>query len=158
MVFGDWLIQIGMALGGQLPSRIDHPPSPEGPHLDITGNDLNQMLRTTLGSEGEIYLADHNFWLCELEDIERFLDSDETNHRNYVAEEYDCDDFAKRLWGQFAIPGWSHFAFGLIWTDVHAMNILVDTNRDVWFIEPQTDARRSDLLSWQGNVLRWLVI
>lgn len=158
MGLGDWLIQLGMALGGHPPSSDDHLSPPEGPHLDITGSDLRGVLQTALGSEGDIYLADRNFWLCELEDIEQFLDWDETNHHNYTTEEYDCDDFAKRLCGQFAIPGWSHFAFGLVWTDVHAMNILVDTNRDVWFIEPQSDARRSDLLPWQGNVLRWLVI
>jgi hypothetical protein len=158
MGFGDWLIQLGMALGGHPPSSDDYPHPPTGPRLEIAGNELREVLRTALGSEGDIYLADHNFWLCELEDIERFLDWDETSHHNYAAEEYDCDDFAKRLWGQLAIPGWSHFAFGLVWTDVHAMNILVDTNRDVWFIEPQTDARRSSLLSWQGNVLRWLVV
>jgi len=158
MGFGDWLIQLGISLGGHPPSSDENMTPPGEPHLEITGNDLRGVLRTALGSEGDMYLADHNFWLCELEDIERFLDCDETNHHNYVAEEYDCDDFAKRLWGQFAIPGWSHFAVGLVWTDVHAMNVLVDTNRDVWLIEPQTDARRSSLLSWQGNVLRWLVI
>ena len=110
MGFGNSLIQLGMALGRHPPGSDDYPCPPAGPRLDIAGN----VLRTTLGSEGDIYLADHNFWLCELEDIERFFDWDETNHHNYVAEEYDCDDFAKRLWGQFAIPGWSHFAFGLV--------------------------------------------
>ena len=158
MGFGDWLIRLGRALGGRILSNDEYPPPPEEPRLEISGSDLHSVLRDALGSEGEIYLADHNFWLCELDDIERFLDWDETNHHTYSAEEYDCDDFAKRLVGQFAVPGWSHFALGLVWTDVHAMNIMVDTNRDVWFVEPQTDARRSDLQSWQGAHLRWLVV
>ena len=158
MGFGDWLISLGRALGGRIPSNDEYPLPPEEPRLEISGSDLRSVLRDALGSEGKIYLADHNFWLCELDDIERFLDWDETNHHTYSAEEYDCDDFAKRLVGQFAVPGWSHFALGLVWTDVHAMNIMVDTNRDVWFVEPQTDARRSDLQSWQGEHLKWLVV
>jgi hypothetical protein len=133
MSFGDWLIKLGMKFGDHPPSGEEYPLPPDGPHLDITGGELRGLLQTALGSEGDIYLADHNFLLCELEDIERFFDWDETDHRNYVTEEYDCDDFPKRLWGgQFAIPEWSHFAFGLVWTDVHAMNILVDIIR--WLV------------------------
>jgi len=161
MGFGDWLIRLGVSLGGQLPPTGNGNGGlvrPQGPHAEISETDLRDVLRSALGNEGDMYIADHNFWLCELDDIERFLDWDETNHHSYEAEVYDCDDFAKRLWGQFAVPGWSHFAFGLVWTNTHAMNILVDTNRDVWLVEPQTDTRRSALLSWQDDVLRYIVV
>lgn len=156
MCFGDWLIKLGIALGGKTTERW--PEAPPGPHLDISASLVRKILREVLGPTGYIHLPDYNLWLCDLEDIETFLDWDETNHFKYASEIYDCDDFAKRLYGQFAVPGWSHFAFGLIWTTKHAMNIMIDTNRDVWAIEPQTDKRRSALIEFNEKTLNWLVI
>jgi len=127
----------------------------------VTGKELEKIIRHNF-SEGEIHLSDSRseavYSLCDIEDIEAFLDVDETNHYQYVRHKFDCDDFARLLWGQFGIPDWAHYAIGLFWSDVHAMVICVDANDDVWLIEPQTDERRSTLLDWQGKKMRFTII
>ena len=124
---------------------------------EVSISELYGILNEALDGDGEIYLSDNNFWLCDISDIDRFLKQDKTNRNKYREEVYDCDDFAKRLYGQFAIPEWSHLAFGLIWTAKHAMNICVDTNGDVWYIEPQNDKRRSELKERYGE-FRFVII
>jgi len=123
----------------------------------INGSELRQLIRAKFPT-GEIETSDTVFSLCSIEDIEAALDVDETNHLVYVAERFDCDNFARLLWGQLGCPEWAHYAIGLFWSDKHAMVLCVDANKDVWLVEPQTDERRSDLLSWQGTKMRFVVI
>ena len=123
----------------------------------IKANELWNIIRDKFPI-GDIELSDMEYSLCDIEDIEAFLDVDETNHYKYVTEKYDCDKFARRLWGQFSTPEWGQFAIGLLWTEKHALLVCVDTNEDIWFLEPQTDERRSDLLDWQGTEMRFVVL
>jgi len=109
---------------------------------------------------GTIHISDYGagvYSLCDIQDIEAFLDYDQTNHNKYVKERFDCDNFARMLWGAFGTTDWAHFAIGLFWSDIHAMVMCVDSNEDVWIIEPQTDKRRSDLLDCQGTILRFVI-
>lgn len=122
----------------------------------ISSSELGDIIRGVF-PQGKIYHGDHEYDLCDIQDIEAFLDADETNHKKYSARIFDCENFARMLWGQFGTPEWGRFAIGLIWTDTHGMVICVDANEDVWLIEPQTDARRSGLLDWQGSVMRFSV-
>lgn len=73
-----------------------------------------------------------------------FLWIDKTNGKEYEEEVWDCDDFARDLYcrakNHFAEKRGLNAAFGLVWTSEHAFNFFVDTNREVFFIEPQTDA------------------
>ena len=154
---GFWLYKI---TGGKLiPAKLPLPNPIE--RRTVNGAELYQIIRDRF-PEGDIHLSDPYseavYGLCDIEDIEAFLDVDETNHYQYVQHKFDCDNFARLLWGQFGIPEWAHFAVGLFWSDVHAMVICVDANEDVWLIEPQTDERRSDLLAWQGTKMRFTVI
>jgi len=127
----------------------------------VTGEELYQIIRDKY-PEGDIHLSDPwseaAYSLCDIEDVEVFLDVDEINHYQYVRHKFDCDNFARLLWGQFGIPEWAHFAVGLFWSDVHAMVICVDANEDVWLIEPQTDERRSELSAWQGTKMRFTIM
>jgi len=127
----------------------------------ITGEEVYGIIRGKF-PEGEIYLGDpwHEdvYSLCDIEDIEALLDVDETNHLQYVKNGFDCENFAALLWGQFNTPDWAKFVIGYMWTNLHGMIICVDANEDVWLIEPQTDERRSDLLSWQGTKMRFTII
>jgi len=56
-----------------------------------------------------------------------------------------CDDFSISLWGEINIPGWSDLPFGLCCLHItdrdvyHAINIFVDNDFKVWFIEPMND-------------------
>ena len=140
------------------------PPPPKRERASITLSELNAVLRSAIGSQGHIYLGDFRRWLPSLEDVEILLDADETNHFQYVADSgdnpamYNCNHFAAHLYGEFNVPGWAQFAFGLQWTDKHALCILVDQNRDVWWVEPQNDKRRSQLLDWQGEINRFVLM
>ena len=127
----------------------------------ITGEEIFRIIRDKF-PDGDIYLGDswHEgvYSLCDIEDVEALLDVDETNHLKYVESKFDCENFAALLWGQFNTPDWAPFAIGYMWTDKHGMIMCIDANEDLWLIEPQTDARRSDLDSWQGAKLRFVII
>jgi len=145
--------------GGLIPVK---PPLPNPiERKKVTGAELYQIIRDKF-PEGDIHLSDPwseaAYSLCDIEDIEAFLDVDETNHYQYVRHKFDCDNFSRLLWGQFGIPEWAHFAIGLFWSDVHAMVICVDANEDVWLIEPQTDERRSELSDWQRTKMRFTIM
>lgn len=124
---------------------------------EITITDLYKLLRDAF-PEASIYLSDKVYNLCNLEDIEEFLKQDKTNHSKYVPEDYDCDDFSYRLMGQFSIPGWSSLAFGIFWSDVHALNAFIDQNLDFWYIEPQSDGVSNKLADWQGSTCRVIMM
>lgn len=106
---------------------------------EIDARELIAILHPVFG-EGKIHLSDRDhYYLCSDDDIALFLAQDETNKYEYVDQKYDCDDFAYRLMGQFSIPDWSALCFGFFWTNTHAMNCFVNEQREVMFIEPQTD-------------------
>ena len=105
-----------------------------------------------------VYLSDSVYKLCGLDDINAFLAQDQTNKMGYMAEEFDCDNFSYRLMGQFSVPDWSGLAFGLVWTDLHALNCVIDQNEDFWFVEPQSDALKPALEPWQGTTIRFIII
>jgi hypothetical protein len=107
----------------------------------------------------QLLISDFTQYLCDIEDINTFLAQDETNRIQYTGElGFDCDDFAYRLQGQFSNPDWAKIAIGIIWTDLHALNICIDANRDVWLIEPQSDKALSNLEPWQGNNARFIIM
>jgi len=111
------------------------PPAHRG---TISGDYLRQLL-TEKFDFASVYISDKTKYLCDIEDVNIFLEQDKTNRERYVANDYDCDDFTYRLMGQFSVPGWAKFAKGILWTNTHALLCFVDTNCDVWTIEPQTD-------------------
>ena len=113
--------------------------------------ELYNILRQRFPDEGTIYLSDRTYKLCNYDDIRVFCQQDTTNREKYVAEWHDCDDYAYRLMGQLSIPGWSSLAFGIIWTEKHAMNVFVDEGKNVLFLEPQSDAIETQLADWQGT-------
>ena len=106
----------------------------------------------------QIFLSDKDYLLCNKEDIVSFLIRDKTNKTEFVPNEYDCDDFSYRLMGQMSIPKWSDLAFGIVWTDKHALNCYIGEDKVFKFIEPQTDTIQSGLQEWQGSEIRLIII
>jgi len=125
---------------------------------EITANELRSIILRQCPN-AKIYFSYSKYRLCDIEDIEAFLDVDETNHIKY-SERFTCASFAYRLKGQFSVPDWADYATGFIWTDfyTHALYCCIDANEDIWFIEPQTDKRRSDLEEWQGKEVSYVSI
>ena len=94
--------------------------------------------------KAEKWFSDAEYKLAPFNEYQRFLHWNQVDKRLYIKEFYDCDDFSFQLMGDIQIPGWSALAFGILWTDVpgggHAVNFFIDTNRDVWIVEPQSDS------------------
>lgn len=129
----------------------------DSPRAEIDGTSLYALLRAA-APNAEIHISDNKKYLCDIDDINAFLTHDLTNRIQYEVERFDCDDFAFRLLGQFKVPGWATLAIGLVWTDVHALNCTIDNNGDLWLIEPQSDSVESNLIPWQGNEIRLVIV
>ena len=134
--------------------KLPNPKSTE----EVDYIDLSNIIRERFPSEGEIYLSDRKYKLCNIGDIKVFCQQDITNQEKFTAEWYDCDDFAYRLMGQLSIPNWSMLAFGIAWTDKHSLNCFVDEDRILWFLEPQSDAIELNFATWQGTKLRFIIM
>lgn len=134
------------------------PPLPPAVRGEISYADLYSLLIGKFPSAA-IFISDNTQYLCDIDDINAFLTQDETNRIEYTGEAgFDCDDFAYRLQGQFSIPGWSGIAIGIIWTEKHALNVFIDANQELWYIEPQSDSVQSKLEEWQGSQVRIIII
>ena len=75
----------------------------------------------------------------------RFVNWDKSDSNIYVPEDLDCDNFAISLWGSLkGTPRWSGLALGYCEVEtssggLHAVNIFVDVDGVVFFVEPQND-------------------
>jgi len=123
---------------------------PFAPQLEWTGTiDLHEASSIVLDKMDELgathaplFLPDMAIKVYRVADVKNFLALDETNKITYIPEIKNCDDFAAQLFGLFA---------GLVWTNAHALNWFIDTDKKFWFIEPQTDKMASSLEGWQGS-------
>lgn len=133
----------------ELEAALTPPPDP----FDTIGiNEMSSILLDKLDDMGDtkadIHLPDGFCKVYKKEDIETYLDVDQTDKIVFVAETMDCDDFAAILFGKFA---------GLVWSNVHGLNWFIDEYGEFWFIEPQTDQLAADLDNWQGWEIRFFI-
>jgi len=105
---------------------------------EIDWNELRSILREKF-PDAKIYLSDGNYKLTSVSEIKRFLERDDTDKYKYQATYFDCDDFSYRLMGNASTPEWASLAFGICWTQTHAFNIFVDSDKKTYLIEPQSD-------------------
>ena len=124
----------------------------------VSGDYIFNILNSKFPSSAHIYLSDIDYYLCSKKDIETFLSIDATNKIGYIPEKMDCDDFSYRLMGQLSIPNWSAIAFGILWTNVHALNCFIDETGTFYYIEPQSDNVQRELATWQGNEVLLIVM
>ena len=122
------------------------------------GQFISDILNAVIPSATHIYISDSTYWLCSEDDIKTFLSLDKTNKEKYVPEEMDCDDFSYRLMGQLSVPEWSGIAFGIVWTNLHALNCFIDDAGKFWFIEPQTDELLDKLQDWMGDEILFILM
>lgn len=95
----------------------------------------------------QIHLADGNYYLPSVPEVKEILDDDDLNLTKYIPEVSDCDDYSLLLKAEFVVRQnmyrkESPYCFGEIWGEFpnpHAINIFIDNNHQVWFVEPQTD-------------------
>lgn len=101
-----------------------------------------------MGCSAPIYLPDEACKVYDMGQVVKALRLSEVSALAYIPEEHDCDDFAAKLYGEFA---------GLCWTNTHALNWFVDEANEFWFIEPQTNKISDTLENWQGWYLQFLL-
>jgi len=123
----------------------------------ISGNDLYLLLSARFG-EASIYIPDLTFNLASVNEVSKIIEWSKSKYQKFIAEDFDCDDFAWLLMGAVSIYPWSSLPFGTIWTNAHAMNIFIDDQKHIWFVEPQTWMIKDALESWQGERGQLLVM
>ena len=122
----------------------------------ITGTDLWKLLNEKFPNV-PLYLSDALYLLAKYDDIALFLAQDQTNKFEYKSQSFDCDNFSYRLMGQFSVPEWSALTFGIMWTQKHALNIVVTEDKEVFFVEPQADELLAEPKgSWGG--IRFIIM
>lgn len=114
--------------------------------VKINRDELQEILQNQLKHDGDpitCIFCDHNYKLAPKSEYMRMIRYDNTNTMLYEKEYLDCDDMAARLHGAFCIPGWSALAVGEVvcWTgtDSHMINCFVDSDKQVYLVEPQKD-------------------
>lgn len=105
---------------------------------EINHKELRKILKRKL-RRAHIFIVDTKKHLIDKSEMERFLREDKTDLIKYCPEIYDCDNFAWRLLGNINVEGWSGIAFGFAFSKVHAFNIFVGADKEVYIIEPQAD-------------------
>ncbi len=143
--------------GNKATGNSDILPLPKS-SIVVSGGVVTDIIRARF-PDCKLFISDMNdYKLVSDEDMAWFLAQDQTNKMGYVPEVRDCDDFSYRLMGQVSVPGWSDLAFGIVWTDAHALNCVILETKEFFFIEPQTDELQKELKSWQGTNIRFIMI
>ena len=136
------------------------PPPPVPPPVvrrQVDSSYVYGILKAVMPSATHIYISDNLYWLCSEDDIKNFLSIDATNKGKFIDDEYDCDDFSYRLMGQLSTPEWSGIAFGVVWSDTHALNCFISDTGEFYFLEPQSDMLQKALEPWQGSEILFIL-
>lgn len=109
---------------------------------------LVQAIKRDIGTVGgHLYTSDRFYLDYTIEEVRKFLASDDTSFKQYLSEYFDCDDFAQVLAGRvngtmLGIPFGTIWYYGItngrFWG--HAVNLFYDHVKDRMFmVEPQND-------------------
>lgn len=120
---------------------------PESNAFDLETT-LREQLKDHMAPGCCLHIADREFWWTPLHDVVDLLNRERIDKLEFHDEKRDCDDFALLLHAamvrsQRGNPGRRlPHAFGQVWgmqdgVDAHAINIMVNSDGAVRFIEPQ---------------------
>lgn len=101
----------------------------------ISYQEVNDILQNHCQN---IYISDLNFLTTSMTEAKKFTEETKVWANQYKTEVYDCDNFSFSLMGYWS-DSLKSFSFGIAWTSVHAFNFLIDNNKQVWIVEPQTN-------------------
>ena len=107
---------------------------------NITQFGLEYATKKGLTYGMEIFALDNKYQVTTQKDMKKIIDCDWTDNKKYVAEKYDCDNFA------FSFKAMVDRRFGvnnvglvIDYSGGHAYNIIVFNDGSVRLFEPQTD-------------------
>jgi hypothetical protein len=101
----------------------------------ITLNEQMNILKTLTYN---IQITDQYLQLTSVEEAKKFSAETKVALRTWTPEDHDCDNFAAALWGYYNTGLWS-YAFGYARSAGHAFNIMIDNEKKIWIVEPQTN-------------------
>jgi len=108
----------------------------EAPILStITNGDVCRLL---LPLCGVIYLSDNQYDLTSISEASKFTESTKVANGKWTTDAHDCDNFSFASMGYWS-DGLYSFAYGIAWSQGHAFNIMIDDQKQVWIVEPQTN-------------------
>ncbi len=129
------------------PRGAEDAASSYGTRPNVPGANVINAITAALGSAGyALHISDGSYTGYSIQELYEFMRNfDETNLKVWIAEVFDCDDFAQVLQGAVNkfFPG---IAFGTLWYGPkdnswgHAVNIFYSygDNR-IYLVEPQND-------------------
>lgn len=136
-----------------------------GKKIYATSAEIEQIILKTLegkfDKEFRLYLPDSEYYLAPRNDVDKILEKSSVDLNQWIAEMFDCDDFAICLKADFAKAAYKQgkrrapYSMGIVWGMLpgpHAINWFVGVDQQVYFIEPQSDEifepRPSDRNIW----------
>ena len=84
-----------------------------------------------------IYLSDWKYGLTSPALAKKFCRQTRVHIKQY-SKQYDCDNFSfasHSYWNEQL----ENFAYGIAWSKSHAFNFMIDHNKEIWIVEPQTN-------------------
>lgn len=84
-----------------------------------------------------INITDEYLHLTSVEEAQKFVKESKIQYKKWTKEDYDCDNFSASLYGYWS-DSLKSFAFGMARSAGHQFNIMIDKDRNVWIVEPQT--------------------
>lgn len=115
--------------------------------IKISGGEVNTILRKYFPTEPISHL-DGYYYLIPISQFKEIIEYDWVSTKEWIAEKRDCDNFANafsanmsmyyeinsvgRVYGKF-YSGTQKFV------DYHYFNVIIDSNKNIWFFEPKTD-------------------
>ena len=104
----------------------------------------SQLMRADLVGEGVQRLhLDSKYWACSKKEFEDWIEWDWTNKKRYIAEEYDCDNFAFSFKARCDRKiGINSVALVIDYSGGHAYNLVVFSDVAPELFEPQNDSWR----------------
>ncbi|MBX7166076.1 MAG: caspase family protein [Pirellulales bacterium] len=127
-----------------------------------------QQLNGKFSSDPGIRLGDSMFYLPTRNEVEQLLSASQLDRRTWLAERFDCDDFAYALKGEASVHAYDTgdlaygLCLGIVWgnfdwvSGYHAVNWFLDSTSKLWLIEPQNDTLY-DASHCQGGISLLLV-
>lgn len=145
-----WIVLLFLALTFLLDKISTH-------RITIGYEEIEKILKQALGDKCGFLILDLQKDIPYRKEVLQFLKEDKTNLERYVRQGiYDCDKFARHLWGRLAMgplaidelregtKAWARTSFGISWSQIHMYNVLIDQpEKDIKvvnYVEPQNDA------------------
>jgi len=147
------------------PRRWHTPKEEVYPKEFIDAGELKRVIRKQLKGKlrmnFRLYMGDDRYFLTPVEHAKEIISNSSVDRLTYVERRFDCDDFAFVLKAHFCEAAYKDgdrraaHCFGIVWGMLpgpHAINWMVNEDRVLRFVEPQSDEvfepRQSDRDIW----------